>query len=257
MPFINHQYLNDIEAELAQAGSVESFVWSTAADTDVGRVRSRNEDAFFCTEEQGLWIVADGMGGHSRGDKASQVVVDDVRSFVRFDSFTESIKDIETRFLLSNNTCRAMFPQEKVGSTAAALFAFGSLSVFLWVGDSRIYRLRDGILTLMTEDHSLVQERYRRGELTLEEAQQDPSANVLTQAIGVHQNLRVDMQCASVERHDRYLLCSDGLYRDLLGDEIQAHLGEGDIQEALDNLMKLALERGGKDNITAMIVQVD
>ena len=62
MPFINHQYLNDIEAELAQAGSVESFVWSTAADTDVGRVRSRNEDAFFCTEEQGLWIVADGMG---------------------------------------------------------------------------------------------------------------------------------------------------------------------------------------------------
>ena len=257
MPLINLQYLSDIESELAQSGSADAFEWSTVAETDIGRVRSRNEDAFFFSQERGLWIVADGMGGHAGGDKASKVVVDDLRSFVRFENFTENIKDLETRFLLSNNTCRTMFQHETVGSTVVALFTYGSLNVFLWAGDSRIYRLRQGKLEQMTEDHNLVQEKCRRGELTPEEAQQHPSANILTRAIGVHQNLRVEMEYAAIERGDRYLLCSDGLYRDLQSSEIQELLGSDEKQEALDNLMSLALDRGGKDNITAMIVQAD
>ena len=257
MPLISPQYLNDIESEVAQLESGDSFQWSTVASTDVGRVRPRNEDAFFYNEEQWLWVVADGMGGHSRGETASKTVIDDLRSFTQLESLTENVKDLETRFLLSNNTCRTMFRHETMGSTVVTFLAFDRSGVFLWVGDSRIYRLRQGKLEQMTEDHNLVQEKCRRGELTPEEAQQHPSANILTRAIGVHQNLRVEMEYAAIERGDRYLLCSDGLYRDLQSSEIQELLGSDEKQEALDNLMSLALDRGGKDNITAMIVQAD
>ena len=255
MSVINHYYLQDIKTEIESTGSTVSFNWSTASGTHIGRVRSVNEDALFYNEDQGLWVVADGMGGHSRGDRASREVVDGIRGFARADDLTESIKDIETRFLLANSTCRTLYRHKVIGSTVVALLAFGPLSIFLWAGDSRVYRLRKGNLTQMTEDHSVVQEKYRRGELEFQDIQDHPSANILTRAIGVHQDLRIEMQHAAIEPGDRYLLCSDGLYGDLQCSEIQSLLGGGDVEEALGSLIDLALQRGGKDNITGILAQ--
>ena len=257
MPVINHYYLKDITSEFEAAGPDVSFNWSTVSNTDKGRVRTVNEDAYFYSEAQSLWIVADGMGGHSRGDRASREVVDGIRGFVRSDDLIESIKEIETRLLLANNTCRTMYRHKVVGSTVAALLAFGPLSIFLWAGDSRIYRWRNGSLKQMTEDHSVVQEKLVRGEIAQEDIQDHPSANLLTRAVGVHQNLRIEMHHANIQVGDRYLLCSDGLYGELQQTEIEALLGLENLEYALSGLIQLALDRGGRDNITGIITQVE
>ena len=256
MPQINPCHLEDIEADLAKSQSDLSFVFHTCSDSNIGLVRTTNEDALYVDEKKGLWLVADGMGGHLRGDKASASVIDNIRSFAPLGTLTESIKDVETRFLLANNTCRNMYGKKVVGSTVAALFAYRSLAIFLWAGDSRIYRLRDGVLDLMTEDHCLAQERFRRGEISRDEAQLLPSANVLTRAIGIHQNLRIEMQSAVIQSGDRYLISSDGLYREFAFDEVQNMLQGNAPEKILKKLTCQALERGGKDNITGILVTV-
>ena len=149
-----------------------------------------------------------------------------------------------------------MYQKKTVGSTVAALLVYQSLAVFLWVGDSRIYRLRNGILTLITEDHNLAQEQFRRGEISQDEAQRLPSANILTRAIGIHQNLRLEIHCAAIESGDRYLICSDGLYREFLLNEIRDILGIDEAEDVLEKMTNEALARGGKDNITGVLVQV-
>ena len=194
--------------------------WLSSARTNVGFVRSANEDAFLDAREEGLWVVADGMGGHSRGDQASQAVVNSLVSFKRSHDLTQNIENIENRLLAANRACRAMVRGKVIGSTVAAMFAFDPFCFFLWAGDSRIYRLRDGQMNQMTEDHSLVQEMCALGELTPEEAEHHPSSNIITRAVGVHDRLRIEMQYTTVHPGDRYLLCSDGLYKDMEKDEI-------------------------------------
>ncbi len=256
MPQIIHRHLEDLEIEIEKSRSEVSHIFDTYSASNVGLVRPINEDAFYVNDKQRLWLVADGMGGHMRGDKASASVIDSVRSFTRLKTLSESIKDLETRFLLSNITCRNMYGKKVVGSTVAALFAYRSLAVLLWAGDSRIYRLRRGILALLTEDHSLVQERYRRGEISRDEAQMLPSANVLTRAIGVHQNLRLEMQSSDIRSGDRFLICSDGLYREFAFNEVQTMLRADSPAEILNTFICEALDRGGKDNITGILINV-
>tara|TARA_B100000686_G_C15792534_1_gene480364 strand:- start:28 stop:480 length:453 start_codon:yes stop_codon:yes gene_type:complete len=149
-----------------------------------------------------------------------------------------------------------MYQKKVIGSTVAAFLTYQTLAIFLWAGDSRIYRLRDGALALMTEDHSLVQERFRRGEMTRDEAQIHPSANVLTRAIGIHQNLRIEMEIAAIQPGDRYLISSDGLYRDFMFDEVKEMLSDAVVEHILDKMISEALRRGGKDNITGVLVHV-
>jgi protein phosphatase len=257
LPQIISCHLKDMEVELEKSPSRVPFVFKTDSHSNIGLVRTINEDAFYVNEKQGLWLVADGMGGHMRGDKASASVIDSVRSFMPLDTLSESIKDLETRLLLANNTCRNMYGKKVVGSTIALLFAYESLAVFLWVGDSRIYRLRRGSMTLLTEDHSLVQERFRRGEISRDEAQTLPSANVLTRAIGIHQTLRLEMQSAVIRSGDRFLICSDGLYRELTFKEVQTMLNADSSGDILNTLIQEALDRGGKDNITGILISVD
>tara|TARA_B100000405_G_C16438176_1_gene320550 strand:- start:16 stop:567 length:552 start_codon:yes stop_codon:yes gene_type:complete len=182
--------------------------------------------------------------------------VDNVRSFSCLKTLSETIKDLETRFLLSNNACRTMYQKQVVGSTVAAFLAYQTLAIFLWAGDSRVYRLREGVLKLMTEDHNLAQELVRRGEVSLDDAQMNPSAHVLTRAIGIHQNLKIEMQSASIKSGDRYLISSDGLYRDFNFDEVEKILGVEASEDVLDKLVSDALSRGGRDNITGILVSV-
>lgn len=243
--------------EVAQVRDAAPLIWTSSARTDVGFVRSGNEDAFLDAREEGLWVVADGMGGHSRGDQASQAVVNSLSSFKRSGDLTQNIENIENRLLIANRTCRGMVQGKVIGSTVAALFSFDPFCFFLWAGDSRVYRLRDGEMKQMTEDHSLVQEMYALGEITEEEAEHHPSSNIITRAVGVHDKLRVEMQYTTVHPGDRYLLCSDGLYKDLNKAEIQQLLAQGPAHQSVDSLVNLALERGGGDNVTAIVVQAE
>ena len=256
MPDINSDLLKEVEIELEKSQVGLPYNFHTQSGTHKGFVRDINEDSFYVDEKQGLWLVADGMGGHARGNEASAVVVDNVRSFRCLETLIENIKDLETRFLLSNNVCRTMYQKKVIGSTVAAFLTYQTLAIFLWAGDSRIYRLRDGALALMTEDHSLVQERFRRGEMTRDEAQIHPSANVLTRAIGIHQNLRIEMEIAAIQPGDRYLISSDGLYRDFMFDEVKEMLSDAVVEHILDKMISEALRRGGKDNITGVLVHV-
>ncbi|MCB1757713.1 MAG: serine/threonine-protein phosphatase [Gammaproteobacteria bacterium] len=233
------------------------LAWVSSALTHVGYVRAGNEDAFLDAREEGLWVVADGMGGHSRGDQASRAVVNSLVSFKRSHDLTQNIENLESRLLAANRACRAMVRGKVIGSTVAALFAFDPFCFFLWAGDSRIYRLRDGQLKQMTEDHSLVQEMCALGELTPEEAEHHPSSNIITRAVGVHDRLRIEMQYTTVHPGDRYLLCSDGLYKDMEKDEIHRLLAAGSADHAVNALVELALERGGTDNVTAIVAQAE
>lgn len=251
MPYIDFAQLERLESAIAKGNPVH---WHSAAQSHVGHVREVNEDAFLNSSEQGLWVVADGMGGLARGDYASGVVVEGLLHFCHASSAAISIRDLEMRLRLAHDDCRNSFQGERVGSTVAAMLSYHNHAFFLWAGDSRIYRLREGKLKQLTTDHTVAQERQRNGELSGLQARMHPSAHVLTRAVGVHQTLYLDLQYDTVMGGDRYLLCSDGLYQGQSIDELEAHLGSGDSTEALQSVLALALKDGGRDNITAVVV---
>ncbi|SMF21936.1 protein phosphatase [Alteromonadaceae bacterium Bs31] len=255
MPYIDLEALAQIET--GQDTDAASISWHSVGHSHVGRVRSLNEDAFFNSAELGLWAVADGMGGHSRGDYASKVVVESLVHFAKQKTLAESIVNLEVRFREAHHICRNTFSGKRVGSTVAALFSFGRYCFCLWAGDSRIYRLRGENLELMTSDHTVAQEKCTRGELSPEKVASHPSAHVLTRAVGVHQTLHLDLHFDLVQHGDRYLICSDGLYNDLALSDIQQLLGSATAQQGLDALVDKAMDKGGRDNITAIIVDAE
>ena len=228
----------------------------TCHGTHVGHTRRINEDALFVNEAEGLWLVADGIGGHGNGDKASAAVVEHVESYCQRRSVEESLADITSRLRKAHQVCKNMAGAEMPSSTVAALVIFQSKAILIWAGDSRIYRLRNGELTLLTKDHNLAQERYKTGELSLEAAQRLKSANVLTRAVGVHQDLHLDADFAEVEAGDRFLVCTDGLYKELPLEQIQSMLGVAFSEHLLADLIDEALRRGGRDNITGIVIDV-
>lgn len=249
---------DSIEAqEHPRDGAGKAITWHSASRTDLGRVRHINQDAFLESPEQRLWVIADGMGGHSRGDYASSAVVNQLRAFPRQSSLLVNLQDLEARLQAANEQCRTAFRNKRPGTTVVTMLAHGSHCFFLWAGDSRIYRLRDGQLEQLTEDHSLARQKVAHGQLTAEEAANHPSAHVLTRAVGIHENLKLELGYCAVEPDDRYLLCTDGLYNSLELPDMQALLGHGGAQEACENLVDRALECGGQDNITVIIVGAD
>jgi len=231
----------------------------SCALTHVGHVRSTNEDAYLEAGDLGLWAVADGMGGHAAGDVASRMVVESLSSFAPFEHVSDSIDSLEDRLIDANRGCLDMVENDAIhqgmGSTAAVLFASGKHCFVLWAGDSRIYRMREGQLCQLTEDHSLVQEMYALGHLTEEELATHPSANIITRAVGVAEHLFVDIDYSEVQGGDRFLLCSDGLTRDLRDADVERLLAEGSPTQACEALLKEALERGGGDNTTVIVAE--
>ncbi len=235
-------------------GAARAINWQSASITNVGRVRHINEDAFLDSQEQRLWVVADGMGGHSRGDFASSAVVRQLRTFSPQGSVLANLQDLETRLQTANEQCRTAFRKHRPGTTVVAMLAHGNQCFFLWAGDSRLYRLRAGELEQLTEDHSLAQQKHARGELTDEEKATHHTAHVLTRAVGIRESVKPDLGFASVHSGDRYLLCSDGLYNPVGFSDIQTLLARGAAEDSCNALVELALARGGRDNITAIVV---
>ncbi len=249
------QIADSFEANLGSAnGAAGAIEWHSAGHSDVGRVRPVNEDAFLDSPEQRLWVVADGMGGHSRGDFASSAVVKQLGTFPPQGSVLANLQDLEARLQLANEQCRTAFRKHRPGTTVAAMLAHGNYCFFLWAGDSRIYRLREQNLEQLTEDHTVAQQKHANGELTEEEKHHHPSAHVLTRAVGTRETVELDLRYTPVQPGDRYLLCTDGLYNPVQFPDIHSLLGEGTPADACAALIDLALERGGRDNITVIVV---
>jgi len=233
----------------------------TQALTDTGKVREINEDRYLAAEDDGVWVVADGMGGMARGDWAAGAITDAVSAGFADAGAAEA--DFDARVLIAAEAIRAANAAvvresaargAQMGSTVVALVLRERRFAALWTGDSRIYLLRGPHLHRLTRDHSQVQELIDAGLLTEEAAAVHPARNVLTRAIGITEPVEIDMISDVVEPGDTFLLCSDGLYNVITDAEIADFLrrfGQGNVVAAM---VKCCLERGAPDNVTVVAV---
>jgi len=242
----------------ADAISLAAFTWRSASITSQGNVRSHNEDAVLDLPAAGLWVVADGMGGHKAGDVASRMIVESLCGVVRRARPSELLDDVEDRLLDVNARLYKSSLEGDAGmtgSTVAALLAFEQHCLSVWAGDSRIYRLRDGTFTCVTHDHSEVQAMLDEGVADPQTVNSLGSLNVITRAVGGAQELYLDLELRELRDRDRYLICSDGLYKELSDSDLARHLGVGDPDIACRALIKAALAQTGSDNVSAVVVQ--
>lgn len=231
--------------------------WTCAARTDVGPVRSRNEDAYVAQPGRGLWAVADGMGGHAFGDFASTAVVEALAGTPPHGTLASFIDAARASLVRVNASLRDEARARQVpmiGSTVVALLACGHEAACLWAGDSRLYLLRHGRLQQLTRDHSQFEALKARG---VDMATVAANANMITRAVGAADTVDIDVATLAARDGDIFLLCSDGLSTPVEEHAIAAALAPGDCTRAADELVALAVANGGRDNITAIVVRVD
>ena len=246
------------------------------AATDVGRKRTDNEDNFLIDQKLRLFVVADGMGGHSSGEVASAMAVHIIRGIVAGESELfeqdrahDPAWHMEICMLLEyavHEACEQIYrkglqePEKKgMGTTVVSLLIVGDRGYIAYVGDSRIYLLRGGIVYQLTEDHSLMNELIRQGKITEEAFDDSPYAqfkHAMTRAVGPNERVEVDTLDFDMIPGDAFLLCSDGLYEYLDDAEISKQLSLPEIKEIPGRLIDIANTGGGKDNITALVIQV-
>ncbi|MBC7153094.1 MAG: serine/threonine-protein phosphatase [Rhodobacteraceae bacterium] len=230
-----------------------------SATTHVGRVRQVNEDAILALPDQRIWIVADGMGGHAAGDFASQTVTEAVAMLPADLPPGDLMRQLRGAILGAHDIIRAEAAArggEVIGTTVVALILSQDHFAALWVGDSRIYRFRNGRAEMLTTDHSLVADLVLAGEMTWDEAEHHPQSNAITRAVGVGTELALDKVHGALEPGDRFLLCSDGLNKYATLAQLEALVPGAPIETLADRLMQLALDGGGADNISVIVVDV-
>lgn len=239
---------------------VAQRLWSSAGRTDTGKVRARNEDAFLDLPQQGLWVVADGMGGHQAGDLASRLIVESLAELptgLDFEDRLDALRDCLhrlNRHLSLGLTLTGETPDLLVGSTVVALLAEGSRVACVWAGDSRCYLLRGRQLFQLSRDHSLLQQLVEERGMSPDEAARQPGAHALTRAIGAAEELQLDILELESLPGDVFLLCSDGLYQDLDHDLLSAALLRPSPQLALQRLFELALLGPARDNLSGVVI---
>ena len=240
--------------------------------THPGKRRALNEDAVLCDDALGLYVVCDGVGGHAKGEVASREAIEQVFNYVRqsravIEAFIAA-PGRETgalvRRLLENSVqsaCYMVFglaeldpSQRGMATTLSALLMVEKTGFLAQVGDSRIYLVRDGQAFQLTEDHTLANDQVRRGLVTPIEAQTMKGKNVITRAVGHREHVEIDMAELALRAGDRFMLCSDGLHGYLADGEIEKVLAAGPEDEAAERFIALANDRGGKDNITVVLV---
>jgi protein phosphatase len=238
-----------------------SYRWWSCCRTTVGRRRSINEDAFLNMDDLGLWVVADGMGGHARGDLASRFVVEAFNGLVRPQSMQEFARLVKDRLRQANQRMRDQYsgsgPDNMMGSTVVAFLVYKREWRCIWAGDSRAYLMRNGRLMQITRDHNVAQDMVERGELRQEEASFHPSANRLTRALGTQNAPSFDEYSSLLRDGDTVLLCSDGLNKEVSDQEVATILENGDCEEASQELVELTLERGARDNVTVAVIRFE
>ena len=243
-----------------------------AGKTDVGKVRARNEDAHFLDAKSGVFIVADGMGGHAGGEFASQQAVKIISAYMATQRhiLTELARDTnqEARDAASllleqsiQRACAELFrigqwdeTKRGMGTTVVVLALAGNKGVVGHVGDSRVYLVRNGECHRLTEDHTLVSAQLKAGAITAEQAAASRLRNVIIRAVGTQESVQVDTLVVDIVPGDCFILCSDGLHGYVREDEIAATASSLKPNDIVDHLINLANSRGGRDNITAIAV---
>ncbi len=244
----------------AKGAREQAMIFDGVSRTHVGLKRKINEDAVLARPDLGLWAVADGMGGHAAGEVASALVVEmlaggatglDVPT--RASAAREALAQAHAKLTAMATTADG--ETRTIGSTVVALAADRASFTILWAGDSRGYRLRDGALTQLTRDHSLVQTLVDAGELDPADAASHPNANVILRAVGASGKLDVDGVGGDLHRGDVFLLASDGLTRVVTDAELAQALKAADLDATADRLLALVLERGAPDNVSFVILR--
>ena len=224
--------------------------------TDIGKLRKQNEDAAWFDESRAVFAVADGMGGHLAGEVASRMAIEAVQRMAR-ENERPGIAALREAVACAHETILA-HAQDHIecagmGTTLSVLWLGENYAYIAHVGDSRIYRLREGSLTQITQDHSLVEELVRAGLITREQARTHPRCNIITRALGTHGENEPDLLVTDVQDGDVFLLCTDGLTGMVPDDEIERTLRDCGIEAAADRLLALALDAGGRDNVTLIL----
>jgi serine/threonine protein phosphatase PrpC len=247
----------------------------SCAKTDIGKKRDHNEDSYLLDLELDLFVVADGMGGHAAGEVASREAVEALRDNVLakknvLQSFLET-PDNDTAELVRKNLELAVRvagyqvfgmteidPDRKgMGTTLSLLLLTPTAAFIAHVGDSRIYMIREGKYRLATHDHTYVATMVKQGKMTEEQAQRSRYSSVLLRAVGPHDYVQVDTRILRHKIGDVFLLCSDGLHGYLQDGELTNYVDVRDLPGSMDRLIRMALDRGGKDNITGILVRID
>ncbi|GAA5079721.1 PP2C family protein-serine/threonine phosphatase [Lysobacter panacisoli] len=225
--------------------------------THVGLRRELNEDTYYGDGELGLWLVADGMGGHEYGEVASALARETIVREIRDGTpLAQAIRIADEEIIRTSKRRNDALP---MGTTVVAARISGNRFEVAWVGDSRVYLWREGHLAQLSQDHSYVQELIANGAITQEQARSHPHRNVVTQALGVTdpRNLNVETMTGELKPGMQLLLCSDGLTEELDDRGIARVLSQGDCsaQECVDTLVAAALDGGGSDNVTVILVR--
>ncbi len=250
--------------------------------TDVGRRRSSNEDAFLVDDELGLYVVADGMGGHSSGEVASAAAIEVLHGMVQCErdalsavallprdsgarsgsmplAMQKGLRALESAVQAATymvfGLSEANPEQRGMGTTLSALLLRGEFALTAQVGDSRVYLVRDGQTSQITEDHTLIAWQLKKGLITPEEARVSRQKNVITRAVGSRDYVQVDTGLVAIQSGDAFMLCSDGLHGYVADEEIAALL-HFPPHESTEKLIQLANQRGGRDNITSVAVRL-
>lgn len=237
-----------------------NYYWASSSRSETGKVREYNEDALFDAPDIGLWVVADGMGGHAIGDFASRMIVERIGEMPPAADLHAQVVSARQILQEVNRDLRREAASRNVpviGSTVAVLLANGRQCACLWAGDSRIYQSRRGTLTRLTRDHTMVEDMVAAGILDRAIADTVPPSNEITRAVGASDSLDLDARFLEVEDGDTFLLCSDGLYGELAEAEIAMELLRGTCDRSCDRLVEMVLSRDARDNITAIIAHAE
>jgi serine/threonine protein phosphatase PrpC len=246
----------------------------SAGKTDTGKTRQNNEDAYVIDDGTGLYAVADGIGGHEGGEVASRMAIDDLARTIREQSIGpddtpphgisakgDALADALGRALMLANASIRKAASESpalagMGTTVTALLFREGKAHLAHVGDSRAYRLRRGVLSQVTEDHTVIAEQLRAGLLTPAQARKSPYRHVITRALGIDPELSIDHRAIDVRTGDTFLLCTDGLTEMVDNAAIQQILSSAPPREAAELLVREANSRGGVDNITVVVIRI-
>lgn len=233
--------------------------------TDIGRARSQNQDAVFATDEAvgslpNLFVVADGMGGHKAGEYASNQAIALVKREVASDTESEPVQIINQGITTANNSIYEEAAQDAtksgMGTTMVVATIFDHHMCVGNVGDSRLYVYREGQLQQITQDHSVVGEMVRKGEMPKEQARNHPKRNLITRAVGAEKEIRVDFFDETLADGDLVLMCTDGLTSMVEEKQIEEVLASAvSLHEKANRLVELANDNGGRDNITIIIIE--
>lgn len=234
--------------------------WHSEQQTHRGKRRRNNEDAVLSRSAEGLWAVADGMGGHQAGEVASQAITAALGGLALDGPLSARIDRVEDALLVVNDELRLHASGQgggtTIGSTVVALVAEQESAVVLWAGDSRLYRLRDERFEQITRDHNPVSDLLDSGAVSEEEALA-ADTNIITRAVGGQPHLFLDVAVFDVQPTDTFLLCSDGLYRELTDDTLARELAAVSLDGLADRLLGLCLEGAARDNVSLVVVRGD